>query len=144
MLPQALLIIVLLFVLSGCGDGDVAPVRTLPPGPDKAVPPAEPLPDGRVRVQAGSGPVDPGVAYAFDINGHCGLREAVIDFDGSLWDPVEPVPPVDELGADPLGSIAGTITLDERDRQRAEFRSENGEAIMLTRAGATADTVACE
>lgn len=130
-----------LFVLSACG-GDISPLRTLPPGPE--VPPAEPLPDGRFRVPAGSGPVDPGVPYAFTINGHCGLEEAVIDFDGSLWNPTEPVPQVDELGADPLGSISGRMTLDEQNRRRAEFRSDNGASFILTRAGATADTVPCD
>jgi hypothetical protein len=139
-LLRPLLTLTLLVSVAGCGGPGLTPARTLPPG--VAVPPAEPLPDGRYRIQAASGPVEAGVPYEFTINAHCGLQEAVIDFDASLWDPVEPLPTVDALGADPIGMLTGTMTL--HDQHTARFRSATGARFMLSRTAPIADVFPCD
>jgi hypothetical protein len=89
------------------------------------------LGDDRYEVWPASAPVDPGDHYRFTVHTHCGVDNAPIDFDGSLWDYEGP-----ELTRGPEGDLEdpedeGVITLVAEDE--AEFTSEHGTVVTLQR-----------
>jgi hypothetical protein len=105
-------------------------------------PPETPLPNGVTRVTAVSTPELPGAAQAFSLYTHCGLDNAVIDFGGTLWDPVGypgrfPNPPR-EVG-NPIDQ--GTITV--TGAGTAMFVAASGTRIDLEAHAGPKDVLVC-
>ncbi len=95
-----------------------------PAAPDRSVaPPGDPT-EHTVTVAPSSAPgAEIGVAYDFTM-GHCGLRSP-IDFDGSLWEPIN------QQSSLAFDMAAGTIILIAEDRAR--FASAAGDEVELAR-----------
>jgi hypothetical protein len=105
-----------------------------PAAPDSSVAPSGDPTEHTVMVAPSSAPgAEIGVAYSFGM-GHCGLLSP-IDFDGSLWDPLNQEYSVVFDGA------TGTILLTSVDRAR--FVSDAGDELELARVEGSAPYPLC-
>ena len=100
----------------------------------------------RGTVEATSAPAQLGVPYGFSLWTHCGLEEAPIDFDRSMWTIIDP-PAVEVIGEDQVRlpfddpAAAGTITL--VGANEATFRATEGVVVHLVRHGPSKELVTC-
>jgi hypothetical protein len=105
---------------------------------------AQLLPDGMLQVRPSSNPAEKGVLYRFTIHTHCGLKDALIDFDGGLWKGGERFG--QNMANPPSGfdnpADEGTIIL--RSENEAEFISSGGVLIPLQRVSAPRSYPLCE
>jgi hypothetical protein len=105
-----------------------------PAAPDPSVaPPGDPTEHTVTVAPSSARGAEIGVAYAFAM-GHCGLLSP-IDFDGSLWDPLNQEYSVVFDGA------TGTILLTSVDRAR--FVSDAGDELELARVEGSAPYPLC-
>lgn len=120
----------LVLVLLG---GALAACGTVPPSPTA---PAPSLAENERLVMPISSPAVLGATYPLVLGTHCGLTEATIDFDGSLWLPVE-LPSIVQGHGTTAGrgfgnpTDAGTISLVGTDQ--AIYRTSEGVGISLAR-----------
>ncbi len=77
------------------------------------------------KVFPASGQVEQGVEYRFELY-HCGIDET-LDFDGSFWDPAEPLPDANWVA----NQDAGTMTLIAPNRAR--YDSLEGGSVEFVR-----------
>lgn len=111
-----------------------------PMPPAAATNPPRPGPNGKLHHVANSAPIEPGTFYHFDLYTHCGLREVLIDFDGSLWAVTGHKPQPRVLG-DPLDY--GAVSVDPTDHEAALYLSRIGLRVQLKRLADGIDLTTC-
>jgi hypothetical protein len=120
---------------SGAGAIDWSTPTELPPPTANGYSP-QPVEDG-FRFFPISGRVTPSEAYTFDTH-HCGLGY-LIDFDGSLWELLDPGAVPERLSID---QDRGAIALVDFDR--AVYRASDGTEVALRRIRGPVVTPPCE
>jgi hypothetical protein len=126
----------LMLMLSGCAS-PIPPTPAVPPSPS---PVESPLPNGMTRVTAKSAMALPGVSQPFTLYTHCGLEHVVIDFAGSLWDPVSVPAPPRGVG-DPNAGIAARTGVADPFDEGAITLTGIGSAVFVAASGVRIDLV---